>query len=52
MKRRWKVGAEKKQGHNLNLSCDRVVIGVGITEYLADEDLNFKHQAERLNPMG
>ena len=44
-----KAEAEKKKSHNLNFSCDRVVIGSGIMEYLTDEDLNFKHQAKRLN---
>lgn len=37
-----KAGTEKKK-------CDRVVIGLGIVEYLTDQDLNFKHQATRLN---
>ena len=38
--------AEKKKSHKLNY---RVVIELGIMEYLTGEDLNFKHQAKRLN---
>lgn len=42
-KQERKAGTEKKM-------CDRVVIGLGIIEYLTDQDLNFMHQAKRLNP--
>lgn len=38
--------AEKKKSHKLTY---RVVIEFGIVEYLTGEDLNFEHQAKRLN---
>lgn len=42
--------AEKEKRHiNLNFSCDRLVIGLGIMECLLDEELNFKYQTKRLS---
>ena len=44
---RWRQ--RRKVIINLNFSCDKVVIGLGIMDYLTEEDLKFKHQAKRLN---
>lgn len=46
---RWRQ--RRKVIINLNFSCDKVVIGLGIMDYLTEEDLKFKHQAKRLNQM-
>ena len=35
--------AERKKCHNLNFSCSRVVTDLDITEYLTEENRNFKH---------
>lgn len=48
---RGKQKADRGREENviINLSCDRVVTGLGIMECLTGENLSFKHQAKRLN---